>query len=246
MRRTVKEAMFLVLLCMGLFALSLCYHGRDMFFCVSSVTMFARFRGTSASPAAPGKRSNDSNRNTVNLAQAKLSTALNNIAYHHVQKYANAIKANAKAKANSVAAAAAATANPTQTNNKTAAAAAAKAAEAAKNEKEAEQVAAAAAAAGAAAANVGTQTNIPVAPAAAALKAEEEAVNAVARNAAALANFNARIVAANNRAKLTQIEVNLQKYANTHGIPLNRSNIRQRLNAVNTKRNTFTGVAPKN
>jgi hypothetical protein len=190
-----------------------------------------------------------------------LSTALNNIAYHHVQKYANAIKANAKAKANAVAAAAAATANPTQTNNKNAAAAAAKAAEAAKNEKEAEKVAAAAAgaanvgtqtnipvapAAAAGAANVGTQTNIPVAPAAAALKAEEEAVNAVARNAAALANFNARIVAANNRAKLTQIEVNLQAYANTHGIPLNRSNIRQRLNAVNTKRNTFTGVAPKN
>ena len=204
--------------------------------------MFARFRGPQAAPAAPGKRSNGSNRNTVNQAQAKLSTALNNIAYHHVQKYANAIKANAKAKANAVAAAAAATANPTQTNNKNAAAAAAKAAEAAKNEKEAEKVAAAAAGA----ANVGTQTNIPVAPAAAALKAEEEAVNAVARNAAALANFNARIVAANNRAKLTQIEVNLQAYANTHGIPLNRSNIRQRLNAVNTKRNTFTGVAPKN
>jgi hypothetical protein len=194
-------------------------------------------------PAAPGKRSNGSNRNTVNQAQAKLSTALNNIAYHHVQKYANAIKANAKAKSNAVAAAAAATANPTQTNNKNAASAAAKAAEAAKNEKEAEKMAAAAASA---AASVQTQTNNPVAPAAAALKAEEEAVNAVARNAAALANFNARIVEANNRAKLTQIEINLQAYANTHGIPLNRSNIRQRLNAVNTKRNTFTGVAPKN
>jgi len=175
-------------------------------------------------------------------AQAKLSTALNNIAYHHVQKYANAIKASAKANAAAVKAVNTVNANPTPTNANTAAAALATAAAAAKNEKAAEQAAGSAAGA----ANVGTQTNIPVAPAAAALKAEEEAVNAVARNAAALANFNARIVAANNRAKLTQIEVNLQAYANTHGIPLNRSNIRQRLNAVNTKRNTFTGVAPKN
>jgi len=195
--------------------------------------MFARLRGPQAAPAAPGKRSNGSTRNTVSNAQDKLSTALNNIAYHHVQKYANAIKANAKAKSNAATATAAATANPTQTNNMNAAAAAAKAAEAVKKEKEAEQMAATAASA---AASVQPQPNNPVAPAAAALKAEEEAVNAVARNAAALANFNARIVAANNRAKLTQIEVNLQTYANTHGIPLNRSNIRQRLNAVNTKR----------
>jgi hypothetical protein len=69
--------------------------------------------------------------------------------------------------------------------------------------------------------------------------AEVAAVNAVARNAAALANFNARITAANNRAKLTQIEVNLQNYASKHNIPYSRNNIKKRLNAVNTKRNNI-------
>ena len=69
--------------------------------------------------------------------------------------------------------------------------------------------------------------------------AENAAVNAVARNAAALANFNQRIIAANNAAKLTQIEVNIQKYANNHGIPYNRNNIKKRINAVNTKRNNI-------
>jgi hypothetical protein len=39
----------------------------------------------------------------VNNAQAKLSTALNNIAYWHVQQYANAIKANAEGKASAAA-----------------------------------------------------------------------------------------------------------------------------------------------
>jgi hypothetical protein len=71
------------------------------------------------------------------------------------------------------------------------------------------------------------------------LAAENAAVNAVARNAAALANFNQRIIAANNAAKLTQIEVNIQKYANNHGIPYNRNNIKKRINAVNTKRNNI-------
>jgi hypothetical protein len=71
------------------------------------------------------------------------------------------------------------------------------------------------------------------------LIAENAAVNAVARNAAALANFNQRIIAANNAAKLTQIEVNIQKYANNHGIPYNRNNIKKRINAVNTKRNNI-------
>jgi hypothetical protein len=71
------------------------------------------------------------------------------------------------------------------------------------------------------------------------LNAEAAAVNAVARNAAALANFNQRIISANNAAKLTQIEVNIQKYANNHGIPYNRNNIKKRINAVNTKRNNI-------
>jgi len=69
--------------------------------------------------------------------------------------------------------------------------------------------------------------------------AEVAAVNAVARNAAALANFNARITAANNRAKLTQIELNIQNYASKHNIPYNRNNVKKRLNAVNTKRNNI-------
>jgi len=69
--------------------------------------------------------------------------------------------------------------------------------------------------------------------------AEVAAVNAVARNAAALANFNARITAANNIAKLTQIEVNLQNYSSKHSIPYNRNNIKKRLNAVKSKRNNI-------
>jgi hypothetical protein len=69
------------------------------------------------------------------------------------------------------------------------------------------------------------------------LAAENAAVNAVARNAAALANFNARITAANNRTALTKIKVNIQNYASKHNIPYNRNNVKKRLNAVNTKRN---------
>ena len=76
------------------------------------------------------------------------------------------------------------------------------------------------------------------------LVAETAAVNAAARNAAALANFNQRIVAANNRAKLTQIEVNLQNYASKHNIPYNRNNIKKRLNAVNNKRNSLLNSHP--
>ena len=72
--------------------------------------------------ADPGKRSrsNGSPRNTVNGAQAKLSLALNNIAYWHVEKYANAIEANAKGKASAAAVA------KTEANAKAAANAAAR------------------------------------------------------------------------------------------------------------------------
>ena len=197
--------------------------------------MFARFRGSQAAPAAPGKRTNGSNRNAVNNAQTKLSTALNNIAYHHVQKYANAIKANAKANAAAVKAVNAANANPTPAKTNAAAAALRNAANAGAAVTAAAP--AAAAAAGHAAAVNGNGAQPTAANANAALQAEAAATNAVARNAAALTNFNARIEAANNRGKLTQIEVNLQAYANKYGIPLNRPNVKQRLNAVNTKRN---------
>jgi hypothetical protein len=66
--------------------------------------------------------------------------------------------------------------------------------------------------------------------------AEAGAVNAAARNAAAFANFNQRIANGDNTGKLTQIEVNIQKYANNHGIPFNRNNVKQRLNKINKKR----------
>ena len=72
----------------------------------------------------------------------------------------------------------------------------------------------------------------------------KNAVNAVARNAAALANFNARITAANNRTALTKIEVNIQNYASKHNIPYNRNNVKKRLNAVNTKRNNLLLLQP--
>lgn len=129
-----------------------------------------------ATPAAPGTRLNGTPRNNMNKAQSKLSLALNNIAYHHVQKYANAIKANAKAKAAAVNAANVAAARPSAANANKAAAALATAAEAANKEKEAEQAAGAAANVAARAANVGTQA--PNTPAAvAALTAETQAVN---------------------------------------------------------------------
>jgi hypothetical protein len=88
----------------------------------------------------------------VNSAQAKLSTALNNIAYHHVQRYANDLKALGKANAVANAAKAAATANPNNSNvNKAAAAnlaAAAAAAAAKQSENNAHEAANLAAAAG--------------------------------------------------------------------------------------------------
>jgi hypothetical protein len=83
-----------------------------------------------------------------------------------------------------------------------------------------------------AAANVAP--NKPVEPAT--QNAENQAVNAVARNAAALADFNARIAAANNTNKLTQVGVNVKVYATKHGIQLNRTNVKQRLNAINVRK----------
>jgi len=248
MRRTVKEAIEFVLHFIHRFALSL-WSGLkrhevplvlpSRFFCESLVTMFSRFRKTAP---APTSAASGSNRNTMNSAQAKLSKALNNIAYHHVEKYANAIKVSAKANAAAVKAVNTAAANPTPTSVKNATLATANAVTAQENVNETEKNAKAATAltAGVPAANGNTP------PAAfAALNAEAVAANAVARNAAALANFNARIAAANKRNTLTNIEVNIQKYANSHNIPYNRNNVKQRINAVKTKRNSIR-AAPQN
>jgi hypothetical protein len=196
--------------------------------------MFSFGRKAAPAPAANGKRTNGSNRNTMNEAQKKLATALNNIASHHINKYANAIRVSAKAEANAARAAAVAAAEPTHTNVTKAITAANNASAAQRNVKEAERAAADVVNA------VPVTETVPVA----AQNAEAAAVNAVARNAAALANFNQRIIAANNRAKLTQIEVNLQNYASKHNIPYNRNNIKKRLNAVNNKRNSLLNSHP--
>lgn len=114
------------------------------------------------------------NRNNLSTAQIKLSKALNNIAYHHITKYANAIRANAKAQANAATAVAAATTKPSPENLVKAETARAEAAKAEATQKEAE-MAASAAAAGAPEGGAATG-----AAANAALGAEGAAVNAVA------------------------------------------------------------------
>jgi hypothetical protein len=83
MRRTVKEAIVVVLPFIHRFALSLCTHRPGEFFCVSPVTMFARVRGTSATPApaADGLSQNQANAALVkalhNVANVKLRNAIN-------------------------------------------------------------------------------------------------------------------------------------------------------------------------
>jgi hypothetical protein len=189
--------------------------------------MFARFRrtSTSAAPAVNGKFSKEE----LNKATVNLQTALTKIANQHVLKYANAIRVNAKAKANAVRANAVAAVAPTPTNINNANKANNHAAVTNQNMIKTEKAAMAAVNA------APTSEPVPVAT----QRAENAAVNAVARNAAALATFNQRITEANNANKLTQIEVNIQKYANNHGIPYNRNNIKKRINAVNTKRNNI-------
>ena len=132
--------------------------------------MMSLFSRPKPAPAAPG------NRNTLNNAQAKLSTALNNIAYHHVQKYANAIKAHAKANAAAVKAVNAATANPNAANANAAAAAVKRVNQTGAAVAAAEAPAAAAATLAAKMSNAGSQTT-PVA-ANAALNAETQTINA--------------------------------------------------------------------
>jgi hypothetical protein len=112
----------------------------------------------------------------VNNAQAKLSTALNNIAYHHVQKYANAIKAHAKANAAAVNAVNAAAANPTAANANAAAAAVKRVNQTGEAVAAAEAPAAAAANLAAKMSNAGSQTT--PAAANAALNAETQTINA--------------------------------------------------------------------
>ena len=190
-------------------------------------------------PPAPAPATNGNkkqfNQTQLNTATANLQTALNKIANQHVLKYANAIRLNAKAQANAARATAVATQTPTPTNIKSAVEANEQAGVANQSMIQAEK---------AAKAVVNTlPTSESVTPAV--QTAEATAVNAVARNAAALANFNTRIAAANKTNTLTNIEVNIQKYANSHNIPYNRNNVKQRINAVNTKRNTIR-AAPQN
>ena len=196
--------------------------------------MFSRFRKATPAPATNGNKK-QFNQTQLNTATANLQTALNKIANQHVLKYANAIRLNAKAQANAARATAVATQTPTPTNISTAVKANEQAGLAHQNMIETEQ---------AAETVVNTlPTSESVTPAV--QTAEATAVNAVARNAAALANFNTRIAAANKTNTLTNIEVNIQKYANSHNIPYNRNNVKQRINAVNTKRNTIR-AAPQN
>ena len=201
-----------------------------MFFCASLVTMmslFSRSKAASAPPVNGNKR--QFSKEELNKATGNLQTALNKIANQHVLKYANAIRANAKAQANVARANAVAAGAPTPTNLTRAAVAAKVANTAEQNMKKTGEAAAAVVNA------VPPSESVPVAV----QNAEASAVNAVARNAAALANFNARITAANNRTALTKIEVNIQNYASKHNIPYNRNNVKKRLNAVNTKRNNL-------
>lgn len=165
--------------------------------------MFARFRKTAP---APTSAASGSNRNTMNSAQAKLSKALNNIAYHHVEKYANAIKVSAKANAAAVKAVNTATANPTQTNVKNATLATANAVAAQENVNETEKNAKAAAnlTAGVPEANGNTAQ-----AAVAALNSEAAAVNALIQNIQATNNLNTFLT---NRAN------NIRK------VPANRKN----------------------
>ncbi len=159
-----------------------------------------------------------------------MKNALSTIANQHVLKYANAIRVNAKAQANAVRATAVATQTPTPTN-------VTKATNAAKNAAATQQNMIESGKAAEAVVNAVPNTeSVPVAV----VNAEAAAANAVARNAAAFANFNTRIAAANRRNTLSSIEVNIMKYANNHSIPYIRNNVKKRLNSVNTKRNNLT------
>jgi hypothetical protein len=158
---------------MGLFALSLWRHE---FFCASMVTMLARLgfgkKPNASAPAAPGKRTNGKPVASQANAEKALTNALQNLAYHHVQRYANAIKANARANAAAANAAKNAADNPNPNNVKKAETTAAAATHAAANTAAAEEAARAVAKAATA-----SQAN---AAAEAALQAEAAATNAVA------------------------------------------------------------------
>jgi hypothetical protein len=198
--------------------------------------MFARFRsGIPAPTPVTNGNKRQFRKEELNKATVNLQTALNKIANQHVLKYANAIRVNAKAKANAVRANAVAAVAPTPTNINNANKANNHAAVTNQNMIKTEQAAMAAVNA--------APTSEPVP--AATRNAEAAAVNAVARNAAALANFNAQITAATNTTALSKIESNILKYANNHSIPYNRNNVKQKINAINTKRNSIR-AAPQN
>ena len=203
------------------------------FFCVSLLMDFFRRKPTPA-PVTNGTKRQFS-KEELNKATVNLQSALNKIANQHVLKYANAIRVNAKANANAARANAVAAVSPTQTNIKSAINANKHAAVAKQNMIETEKEANAAVNAAPASEPVPAAT----------LQAENAAVNAVARNAAALANFNARIAATNNTTALSKIESNILNYASKHSIPYVRNNVKKRLNAVNTKRNSIR-AAPQN
>ena len=74
-------------------------------------------------------------------------------------------------------------------------------------------------------ATIETQTNVSA----------KNAELAVARNAAAFATFNRRIAEATNTSQLRQVGSNVKVYATKYGIPLNRSNIKWRLRAINVR-----------
>ena len=187
------------------------------------MSFFSRSKAASA-PVVNGK--NKFNQTKFNNASTQLKTALSTIANQHVLKYANAIRANAKAQANAARATANAAAAPTPTNVTKAKNAANNAATTQQNMIES----------GKAAEAVVTAVPNPESVSVAVVNAEAAAANAVSRNAAALANFNSRIAAANKRNTLSSIETNIMKYANNHSIPFNRNNVRQRLTAINAKK----------
>jgi len=149
----------------------------------------------------------------MNSAQAKLSKALNNIAYHHVEKYANAIKVSAKANAAAVQAAAVAVDNPTPTNANNSARKAAEAAAAAANLKQAEENARTATAltAGVPVTPPAANGNTPPA-AVAALNAEAVAVNALIQNIQATNNLNTFLI--NRKININRVPANRKNNVN--------------------------------
>jgi len=159
------------------------------------VTMLARLglkKTQNTAPVNNTKRSNGTPRNNLPTAEKALARALNNIASHHLNTYAKAIRAQAKANVNAARAQAAAAVNPTSTNVKNAVNAVNHAAQAHENVKRAEEEAAAV---------------VPAAPPApvnnSTLQAEASAVNTVNKVQSLINN-----IAKYNNAQLTNVNKN--------------------------------------